>query len=173
MDSQFLRVDDGSSLNLSDFDTSGSEIQRGLKGFIYGDRGVWRPGDTIHLGFIVYDRDKVLPEGHPIQLTLTNPLGQIMAQRSVIYDKKGIFAFTLPLDPNVETGFWNAKIEIGGATFNKTLRVETIKPNRLKIDFKPQDNVIKNGKSIKAKLHTEWLQGSKASHLKFDVSQQE
>lgn len=166
----YLRVDDGSSLNLSDFDTSGSEIQRGLKGFIYGDRGVWRPGDTIHLGFIVYDRDKVLPEGHPIQLTLTNPLGQIMAQRSVIYDKKGIFAFTLPLDPNVETGFWNAKIEIGGAIFNKTLRVETIKPNRLKIDFKPQDNVIKNGKSIKAKLHTEWLQGSKASHLKFDVS---
>ena len=46
----YLRVDDGSALSLSSFDVSGEVVQKGIKGFIYGDRGVWRPGDTLHLG---------------------------------------------------------------------------------------------------------------------------
>ena len=39
----YLRVDGGSALSLSSFDVSGEVVQKGIKGFIYGDRGVWRP----------------------------------------------------------------------------------------------------------------------------------
>src|SRR6185503_5901988 len=43
----YLRLDDGSSLPLSRFSVGGDVVQKGLKGFIYGARGVWRPGDSI------------------------------------------------------------------------------------------------------------------------------
>src|SRR5690606_29736439 len=43
----YLKMDDGSSLPLSRFDVGGEEIQEGVKGFIYTERGVWRPGDSI------------------------------------------------------------------------------------------------------------------------------
>jgi uncharacterized protein YfaS (alpha-2-macroglobulin family) len=40
------------------FDVGGSEVQRGLKGMIYGERGVWRPGDSLHIAFILEDKGK-------------------------------------------------------------------------------------------------------------------
>ena len=49
----YLKLDDGSSLSLSNFDITGSKVQNGIKGFIYGERGVWRPADTVHLAFIM------------------------------------------------------------------------------------------------------------------------
>ena len=38
----YLRMLDPNSLSLSRFDVEGTEAQKGLKGFIYGERGVWR-----------------------------------------------------------------------------------------------------------------------------------
>ncbi|MEL6132801.1 MAG: hypothetical protein AAFR59_05485 [Bacteroidota bacterium] len=56
----YLRLDDGSTLSLSKFDTRGKTYVEGLKGFIYGERGVWRPGDPIYLNFILEDKDQTL-----------------------------------------------------------------------------------------------------------------
>ncbi|HQU60768.1 MAG TPA: hypothetical protein PLU64_16290, partial [Saprospiraceae bacterium] len=47
----YLRLEDGSSLSMSRFDVSGVVAQKGLKGFLYGERGVWRPGDSVYLNF--------------------------------------------------------------------------------------------------------------------------
>ncbi|HTD42136.1 MAG TPA: hypothetical protein VK671_16015, partial [Mucilaginibacter sp.] len=71
----YLKLDDGSSLPLSRFNVSGDEIQSGLKGFIYGERGVWRPGDSIFLSFILEDKLKTLPADHPVEFELYNPDG--------------------------------------------------------------------------------------------------
>src|SRR5690606_5051466 len=37
----YLRLADGTTLSLSRFDVAGVEPQKGLKGFLYGERGVW------------------------------------------------------------------------------------------------------------------------------------
>jgi hypothetical protein len=47
----YLKVDGGKALSVSKFDVSGAESSKGLKGMIYGERGVWRPGDTLFLSF--------------------------------------------------------------------------------------------------------------------------
>lgn len=58
----YLKLDDGSSLALSRFDVSGEEIKNGIKGFIFGERGVWRPGDTMYINCLVEDKEKKLPK---------------------------------------------------------------------------------------------------------------
>ena len=68
----YLRVDGGAALSLSSFDVSGEVVQKGIKGFIYGDRGVWRPGDTLFLSFMLNDRAKKLPANHPVVMELYN-----------------------------------------------------------------------------------------------------
>ena len=52
----YVRVTDGEEQSVSRFDVGGKEIRKGLKGFIYGERGVWRPGDTLHISFILEDQ---------------------------------------------------------------------------------------------------------------------
>ena len=49
------------------------------------------------------------------------------------------------------------------------MRIETIKPNRLKVDLTFADKLLQKGKPINAKLHTEWLQGAVARNLKYDI----
>ena len=48
----FLRIPRNEALPTNQFDVAGENVKGGLKGFIYGERDVWRPGDDIFLTFI-------------------------------------------------------------------------------------------------------------------------
>ena len=74
----YLKIDRASSLSLSMFDVSGKKINKGINGFIFGERGVWRPGDHIFLNFILEDRNDQLPENHPLIFELFNSKGQLI-----------------------------------------------------------------------------------------------
>ena len=75
-DRNYLKINDGSSLSLSSFDVSGNNPENGIKAFIYGERDVWRPGDSIFLSIFIKDMKSDLPPGHPVQFELINPLEQ-------------------------------------------------------------------------------------------------
>ena len=65
-DTAYLKVPRNASLPTSQFDTGGARPQDGLKGFFYGERDIWRPGDDIYLTFILQDRDDRLPANYPV-----------------------------------------------------------------------------------------------------------
>jgi uncharacterized protein YfaS (alpha-2-macroglobulin family) len=166
----YLRVDNASSLSLSSFDVSGEVIYKGMKGFIYGERGVWRPGDELHLGFMLSDRLGTLPADHPVTMELYNPLGQMVHTRTATRGELGVYAFSFPTDPEAPTGAWNVKVHVGGVTFEKRIRVETIKPNRLKINIKIDDPLLVRGRQSQARMHVEWLQGATARNLRYEIA---
>lgn len=166
----YLRVDPGQALSLSTFDIDGEVVQKGIKGFIYGERGVWRPGDTLHLGFMLNDREKNLPSGHPVVMELRNPLGQVYLRKTQTQGALGLYSFSLPTDPDVPTGAWTATVHVGGLTFDKRLRIEAIKPNRLKIVLPVPERPLLIGEDMHVDMHVEWLQGATARNLKYDVT---
>src|SRR5690606_21586445 len=129
----YIKLADGNSLSLSKFDVSGNKLQRGIKGYIYGERGVWRPGDTLHLMFILNDFSNPLPKGHPVKLQITDPNGKLVFNQVTSNNLNNFYKFTVPTSTEDKTGDYNAKISVGGATFYKGLKIETVKPNRLKI----------------------------------------
>ncbi|MBT31295.1 MAG: hypothetical protein CMO01_16700 [Thalassobius sp.] len=163
----YLKIDDGSSLSLSNFNIRGQEIQKGLKGFIYGERGVWRPGDTLFLNFILEDKDKLLPENHPVVFQLQNPMGQVVKKEVRSQGVDGFYNFITTTEDDAPTGNWTAKVMVGGTTFSKNIKIETVKPNRLKInlDFGTDKLKASNGK-VTADLEVKWLHGAPAPNLK-------
>jgi len=168
-DNQFgyLKLDDGSSLSLSNFNISGSTIQKGIKGFLYGERGVWRPSDTLHLSFILEDVQKRLPEEQPVILELYNPLGQLFTRSVQSASMKGIYTFHPTTPKDAPTGNWLAKVKVGGASFSKQVKIETIKPNRLKIDLKFDDDRLYTDQGTQyGNLSVRWLHGAVAKNLK-------
>ncbi len=164
----YLRLDDGSSLSLSKFDVSGEEVQAGIKGFIYGERGVWRPGDTLHLMFILEDKQKLIPPYHPVSFELFNPLGQLVTKNIKADSNDGIYSFQSTTSTEAPTGNWSVKVKVGGATFQKTIRIETIMPNRLKIHLDFGDAIYK-GKAFAGNLKVNWLHGAVAKSLKTKI----
>lgn len=162
-DKAFLKVNDAAALSLSNFDVSGLNVQSGVKGFIYGERGVWRPGDNIYLSFILEDKLKMLPEGHPVVAQLTDPKGNVVQTQKSSTNPANIYCFSLKTNEDAPTGYWNAVVKVGGLTFTKTLKVETIKANRLSINMIfPNDQVIGKGISTEpVNVKTMWLHGAK------------
>lgn len=165
----YVRVVDGEEQSVSRFDVGGKEIQKGLKGFIYGERGVWRPGDTLHISFILEDREKRIPDKHPIALEIYNPKGQFYTKMISTQGMNGFYTFDVPTQAGDPTGLWNAYIKVGGTTFHKGLRIETIKPNRLKINLTLPKILQSTDKNVTVPLASAWLTGATASKLKAKV----
>ena len=163
----YLKLDNGSALSVSNFDVGGSRVQEGLKGFIYGERGVWRPGDTLFLSFILQDELSRLPANHPVVFELDNPMGQTVQRVVKTEGLNGFYRFTTKTETSAPTGNWLARIRVGGATFTKTLPIETIKPNRLKInlDFGVEALMAADA-TYAGRLNVTWLTGVKAGGLK-------
>ena len=165
----YIKLTDGNSLSLSKFDVSGNRLQRGLKGYIYGERGVWRPGDSLHLTFMLNDKANKLPKNHPVKLEITNPNGKLVYKKVTTNNVNNFFKFTVPTATEYKTGNYNAKVSVGGATFYKGLKIETVKPNRLKIKVDFENEILTSTKPLKGTLDVKWLHGAPAKNLKAEI----
>ena len=172
----YLKLDDGSSMNLSKFDVHGHQMQKGMKGFIYGDRGVWRPGDSLYLAFILEDAQELIPDHHPVTMELIDPRGRRVAKTLHKASDHGFYDLRTATDHKAPTGAWRVDVKIGNAKFSKTVRIETVKPNRLKIELDlGEDMLTQENERIKGTLKTKWLHGAIAKDLnaKIELSLQQ
>lgn len=166
----YLKLIDGEEQSTSRFDVGGKEIPKGLKGFIYGERGVWRPGDTLNVTFILEDVEKRIPAKHPVSFELFNPRGQFYTKLISTNGLNGFYTFQVPTHADDPTGLWNAYVKVGGATFHKSFRIETVKPNRLKINLEVPDGMLRTSSGqTDVQLSSTWLTGATASNLKAKV----
>ncbi len=164
----YVKMTDADQNSLSRFDVGGKKIEKGLKGFIYGERGVWRPGDTLHVTFVVEDRRHKLPDNHPVSFELFNPRGQFHTRQVNTRGVNGFYTFSVPTSEADPTGVWNAYLKVGGASFHKSLRIEAIKPNRLKINLKIPGGRIESP-TTQASLDVAWLTGATARNLRTSI----
>ncbi|MDY0779371.1 MG2 domain-containing protein [Tenacibaculum sp. IB213877] len=166
----YVRLEDGNALSMSKFDVSGTKLQKGIKGYIYGERGVWRPGDQLFLTFILNDKANPIPEKHPIKFELINPQGKIIDRAIQYKNTHNMYSYAPKTNDDALTGNWKLKVSVGGATFSKTLKIETIKPNRLKIKLATDKEVFTSNSPIKGNVEVKWLHGAIAKGLKLDIN---
>lgn len=170
-DKAYLKVNGNTALEVSQFDIGGDTISKGLKGVLYGERGVWRPGDDIHLTFALQDKSKTLPPNHPVTVQLFDPSGKLKQTVTNRQPTGSFYTFDLKTADSDPTGDWLVKAVLGSSTFNKSLKIETVRPNRLKVDLNYSVPALFGYKPLPdAKLFAQWLHGGTASNLKADVS---
>jgi uncharacterized protein YfaS (alpha-2-macroglobulin family) len=165
----YLRVAPSVALPVSHFDVGGETVALGLKGHLYGDRGVWRPGDSIYLTFALEDRTRTLPANHPVTLELRNPRGQLAQTLTNSRPVGQFYAFELKTAADAPTGNWNATVMVGGATFHKALKIETVMPNRLKVELELGDQPVIESSPLKGIVSSEWLTGATAANLRANI----
>ena len=165
----YLKVERGNSLSLSKFDITGSTVRDGLKGYLYGERGVWRPGDSLYLTFVLQDQEALLPANHPIILEIKNPRGQMVKRLVKTTNINGFYDFRTATNAEDPTGIYQATVRVGNRNFYKNLRIETVKPNRLKINLDFNGEEIFQADELNGNLEAKWLHGAIAKNLKAKV----
>ncbi|PID68421.1 MAG: hypothetical protein CR968_01765 [Flavobacteriia bacterium] len=166
----YVKMNDGKALSMSKFDVSGEKLQKGIQGYIYGERGVWRPGDTMYLTFVLNDKNNPLPDKHPVKFELYNPQGKLIDRATRLKNTDNVYTYAPTTGQDALTGNWKLRVVVGGASFNKVLKVETIKPNRLKIKVNTRGKIAKANQNIRGDIEVKWLHGAIAKDLKLDVN---
>lgn len=129
----FLKPDE-MEWRLSAFDTGGQRLETGgTRTFIYTERGVYRPGDTVHVAVLARHADHTFPEEHPLTLTVFNARDQRVYRRTSTAPIDGLYAFAVPTEPDAPTGNWRIQVRVGGEDFEHPLKVETVAPQPVEV----------------------------------------
>ena len=118
----YLKLRDGESLTMSKFEVGGMSTKKGVKGFVYTERGVWRPGDSIYMTFILEDKEDVLPAGHPVSFKFYNPKNQLVSSKTTSTNVNGMYDFRTSTNSEDPTGSYRAEINVGSRVFSKYLK---------------------------------------------------
>ena len=131
-------------INLSRFDIGGvrppTDKQIALNAYLFSDRGIYRPGETVNLGMIVKQFDMGNVEDIPLEVVIVGPRHQEALVRRVRLPRAGFFDFQFPTEASTNTGIYYANLhlvrdnkyrgrQIGRLRFD----VEEFQPDTMKI----------------------------------------
>ena len=137
------------------------------RSFIYTDRGVYRPGDEIHLAAVVRNQDGDFPDDHPIMLKIRNPKNQVVHSELDRQGLAGHYAFSFATDDDDPTGRWMADLYNGDTLLGShPLRVEMVAPNRLKVRLDLPKKLGPGTDEVAIGLESSYLFGAPASGLR-------
>lgn len=138
---------------------------------VYGDRGVYRPGETAHLVAIVRDAKHVAPPaGMPVQVKLVDPRGKVIRQHTLQVNGAGV----VTLDPSfaafAPTGRYEAQVEIAGKPAGShSFRVEEFVPERMKVDARPSAPQFLLGEEVPIAVEARYLFGGVPAGAKVEL----
>lgn len=161
-DVSYFSLTDGEENSLTEFDVSsgGSAVDNKL--FVYSERDVRRPGDTIFLNLMLNRVDYQFPEDLPITMRLENARGvQTKKLTQNIKENQVIYSFKVPTSIDDQTGYWRASFSVGPDMIYENVRVETIKPNVVEAKYKldgQEKNTIYNNE-LSGTVSVEYLAG--------------
>jgi uncharacterized protein YfaS (alpha-2-macroglobulin family) len=139
----FLDVASG-AFDLSDRGVKGREKADALDAFLFADRGVYRPGETVRLNALVRDKAGAA-SAVPATLIVTRPDGVEHSRIAVTDQGLGGRAHDLRLSGTAMTGTWRAKLHtdpkadpLSGVSF----LVEDFVPERLELKLTPAQTAL-------------------------------
>lgn len=154
-DISFIPYDrDDRILNYSRFDISGEDNsannQNNLSAYLFSDRGIYRPGDSIHFGMIVkqqYAQDQAA--GLPLEEEITDPRGNTVLDQKVNLPNDGLMTVDYQPDTTAPTGLYTANLflvkdqQTDNLLGSTNVRVEEFLPDRLRMQVQliPGNNV--------------------------------
>lgn len=155
----------------SGFDVGGiGENRMGLRGFIYTERGVYRPGDSIHIAFIARNEDDHFPADHPIDISVRDPEYDVVFEQTNVSANDGMYVFAMATDDDAPTGTYSVLIEAGGAYFRDELKIETVVAEQLRVTVRPDKrNFQWNDREIGFEVDARYLFGAPAPNLKAEI----
>ncbi|MBN1425467.1 hypothetical protein JXA88_13015, partial [Candidatus Fermentibacteria bacterium] len=162
-----------SALNLGSFDIGGEAgTAQKTRAFVYADRGVHRPGDTVYLSAIIRDESNTFPSGSPLTMKILNPKNQLVSEVVNRDGVNGHFGFSYTTAETDPTGNWYAEFYNGAILLARhRLRIETVVPNRLKVAIQvPKDSLGPADRTVNVRLQSSYLFGAPAAGLNATVS---
>lgn len=115
-----LPIDWSSEVSHYNFSLPWHRVPQGkLRGFLHTDRGLYRPGEPVHikglLRKVVPGQGLRLPDEKEVKVTVTDPKDNSVLERAVPLTRFGGFSIDLPLSEGAILGDYEVKARVGGS----------------------------------------------------------
>lgn len=157
------------SFDLADRGVGGRTEPGPIDGFIYTDRGVYRPGETVNIVALLRDGNAVARDGLPLKLRFVKPDG---TEHNIVdvsdSETGGGYHFALPLSKSANTGSWAVQAlvdpkepPVGSGTF----QVEDFVPERMEVTLSSEAAFVAPGKEYEVSVDARFLYGAPGAGL--------
>lgn len=181
-DASFLPLGSESQrLDFSRFDTGGVDnatSAQQLSAYLFSDRGIYRPGDTTHLGMVVRTADwNGALAGLPVVVEVSDPRGLTVSRTDLKLSATAFEEVTFTSQPASPTGTYqataflvrdeNRREALGTTSFT----VQEFEPDRMKVRIdlatSPTDGWLRP-QDVSARLHADHLFGEPAGNRRVE-----
>lgn len=155
------------AFDLTDRGVGGRAAPGPVDAFAYADRGVYRPGETVHLTTLVRNRAGGASP-LPVTLVLWRPDGVEHSRKALPDQGLGGRAAKLALAPSAMTGTWRAKIHTdpqAAPIAQAAFLVEDFVPERLELKLEPGTQALSPQQPGRIKVDGRYLYGPPAAGL--------
>jgi uncharacterized protein YfaS (alpha-2-macroglobulin family) len=170
-------------LDYSRFDIGGEPNARSggkLSAYLFSDRGIYRPGDTFHVGLIVRAADwtKKLA-GIPLQAEIVDARGVVVEQRKLRLPEGGFDEVSYTTQESAPTGAWSVNLYIikddkpDAQIGSVNVQIKEFLPDRMKAEAHLSRNVVEgwiNPDALKAEFVLQNLFGTPAQNRRVEAT---
>ncbi|MBA4338592.1 MAG: alpha-2-macroglobulin [Hyphomonas sp.] len=156
-------------VDLSEQEVGGRRTPGPVDAFVYTDRGIYRPGESVELTAMLRDRAGRQVTGRNGHLIVYRPNGLIASKVRFTDPKPGAVLSTFALPRGASRGEWRASIEIDGLTASAgevRFAVEDFVPQRIAVDVKTDEKTaLKAGGVRDVEIDSRFLYGAPGAGL--------
>lgn len=150
----------------ADFDIDGRPfLFRGYEAFIYGERGVYRPGETAHLACIIRSPGASVPPSFPVRLKVIRPDGRTLLEKQARTQESGTVEFGAEIPQYAPTGRYQVELFAAGDNPVGTylFSVEEFIPDRIKVEVEAERESYRTGETARISVTGTMLFGPPAA----------
>ena len=180
-DFNFLFLPD-TQVETSRFEVDGKrDNESGFDAFVYGDRNIYRPGETIHINTIIRSQGWQSVGEVPVLVRLLAPNGREVRVFRKTTNAQGAVATDVLLDPAAVTGTYTVEVLNANNILltSEPISVEEFVPDRIKVDVATDRQtdpavpaIYKAGQTVTLSLTAMNLFGPPASDRTYEVELQ-
>ena len=160
------------AFDLSDRGVEGRAAPGATDAFLYTERGIYRPGETVQLMALLRDSRGYAAGQTPLSLKVFRPDTVEIAAPRPGTPALGGYPAQLPLPANARTGTWTVKAytdPAGDPVGQVEFQVEDFIPQQLKLELKTAASVLRPGEPALVDLDGRFLYGAPAASLKAEA----
>ncbi|NJM13200.1 MAG: alpha-2-macroglobulin, partial [Synechococcaceae cyanobacterium SM1_2_3] len=160
------------AFDLSDRGVEGRAAPGAVDAFLYTERGIYRPGETVELMALIRDSRGYAQPDAPLTLKLFRPDEVEAGQPKPGKPALGGYHVQLPLALNARTGTWTVKAYAdpkGEPVGQVSFQVEDFVPQRLKLELSSAALALKPGEPATVDINGRFLYGAPAANLKAEA----
>ncbi|WDI31640.1 alpha-2-macroglobulin [Hyphococcus flavus] len=156
-------------LDLSDRDVGGRNAPSKVDAYVYLDRGIYRPGETVHVSGLLRDDAGRAIDNRPLTVTIRRP-NYTEAQKLRIDETQiGGFSFDYEVPASAPRGMWQIQVAadgLDGFVGTEQFSVEDFVPQRLEVTLEGEETTpIRPGTARELNIESRYLYGAPASGL--------